>query len=379
MGKSKRQKDRNKPKNIAKRAQKLGLPLHVYDPPSLPISRHRSMIEKLPKAIASHAWLISHFPIQEQRCWVLTQFLDVLQMEGSARKGHFRFRERDGVLGAVYDAINFYRHAVSNRAQSRKVPSVLELHEADLAEALRLAMSTDSVEALGFIQVCLEHLVYKPFHQKQLEWQVLGQKPEIRATMQARPVTAEQKKLLKKLRHDGPAPQNRLEASDLLSTLLSDETFRPDADILDVELSEVLGNEGFTLPSGWHDIENPFPTSAQPLIDIGTEFDGFPVCGDRGQLLQCPRCGWNFTHLEACEVNRLGSCIRIDMDGIQEFDQVSESRGSSVSVFAWCESGHRFVIHLQFHKGNVFVSHMIGNDCVSNDDGYASPGELPRD
>lgn len=86
-----------------------------------------------------------------------------------------------------------------------------------------------------------------------------------------------------------------------------------------------------------------------------------PLCTEPGycrdenvQMVLCPECGSNFTHIEEVRVLQKNRTDTVGVGGHVEGPGESRpDRGSAVEVRMWCESGHSFSIWLSFHKGNT--------------------------
>ena len=74
------------------------------------------------------------------------------------------------------------------------------------------------------------------------------------------------------------------------------------------------------------------------------------------KLIKCPFCSFDCVHLEAVMVNRGGEITTIDPDGTKMAADGPAGRGAHIAIVCWCESGHKWRISYQFHKGAVEVS-----------------------
>ena len=71
--------------------------------------------------------------------------------------------------------------------------------------------------------------------------------------------------------------------------------------------------------------------------------------------MRCPYCNFDYVHLEALELNRGGQITAIDHTGTTMRAGEASGRGARVALTFWCESGHRWLVVFQFHKGQVFI------------------------
>lgn len=73
--------------------------------------------------------------------------------------------------------------------------------------------------------------------------------------------------------------------------------------------------------------------------------------------IHCPVCGFDCVHLESVIINKGNQDITLDEASVSITKATPKGRGSLVSVTLWCESGHKWVEHTQFHKGNLLRWH----------------------
>lgn len=97
-----------------------------------------------------------------------------------------------------------------------------------------------------------------------------------------------------------------------------------------------------------------------------------------GEILHCPVCDFECTHLSAVTVHENTRSVSIEPDDQIFIDhhEPSHARGSTIDVRCYCESHHWFVIRIAFHKGTIRVHPIIGED-IPHDE-YPPP-ELWRD
>jgi len=114
---------------------------------------------------------------------------------------------------------------------------------------------------------------------------------------------------------------------------------------------------------------NPYDVGLSPFrIADGTLFDAnpsrmFTQHGDEAYpSVKCPSCGGDYCH--PCEVSvKQGESQTIVFGDstITSRATKDDSRGSDIRIVFWCESGHEFVCHFWFHKGNTFISSFCGD------------------
>ena len=64
-------------------------------------------------------------------------------------------------------------------------------------------------------------------------------------------------------------------------------------------------------------------------------------------------------HIENVLIDRGGDCVTVAQDGVGFLNRPSPARGAIIQISMACEWGHKFVLHLQFHKG---VTHFAVTD-----------------
>lgn len=97
--------------------------------------------------------------------------------------------------------------------------------------------------------------------------------------------------------------------------------------------------------------------------DCSAEYSGIVVCP----------CGETYVHIESVEVNRNGNVAYTSDRGTRTHNNGEKTRrGSRTSMVFNCESGCRFVLEIQFHKGNTYVAVRLMQP-------KGNPGDLWRD
>ena len=95
--------------------------------------------------------------------------------------------------------------------------------------------------------------------------------------------------------------------------------------------------------------------------------------------LLCAVCGYDYVHIERVDVDQGDAgfvvadrtCVVLE----KKHDNKKWSNGSEARIFFWCESGHKFSLAFNFHKGMTYVSSRDGGEV----DDERSTTELPRD
>ena len=98
-----------------------------------------------------------------------------------------------------------------------------------------------------------------------------------------------------------------------------------------------------------------------------------------GLALTCPTCDTPLdnVHLGGLMVDQDGDRVFIHGGGVEtDIWPPGRLRGSRVMIVFWCESGHRFALVFQFHKGSTFVQAADGPPFDPREE---HPGELWRD
>lgn len=83
--------------------------------------------------------------------------------------------------------------------------------------------------------------------------------------------------------------------------------------------------------------------------------------GEPGFAVCCPVCEIDYVHIGSVTVNQGGSALVVKgMEAMVEY-QPTNARGTFLDIPMWCEGGHTFTLHLQFHKGNTYLTaHSFG-------------------
>lgn len=79
---------------------------------------------------------------------------------------------------------------------------------------------------------------------------------------------------------------------------------------------------------------------------------------DFGGVVLCPVCGFDYVHMNGVEIDQGASIATVDGDGCRLTARAKEritQRGSQVTLWMNCESGHTFAQVFRFHKGMTFV------------------------
>jgi hypothetical protein len=98
-----------------------------------------------------------------------------------------------------------------------------------------------------------------------------------------------------------------------------------------------------------------------------------------GVALTCPTCDTPLdnVHLGGLMVDQDGDRVFVRGGGVAtNIWPPGRFRGSRVMTAFWCESGHRFALVFQFHKGSTFVQTVDGPDFNAEEE---CPVELWRD
>ena len=74
---------------------------------------------------------------------------------------------------------------------------------------------------------------------------------------------------------------------------------------------------------------------------------------ERESLIKCPICGFDCVHLENVRVNKGGQVVTLNHESLVVASTNPAGRGSLVGLTMWCESGHKWIEHTQFHKGSL--------------------------
>lgn len=81
-------------------------------------------------------------------------------------------------------------------------------------------------------------------------------------------------------------------------------------------------------------------------------------------VVKCPKCADSRTHLERAVVSQGHYTTIVDKenDRLVPHSQMPERSGSVVDVYMWCESGHSFIISMEYVAGSVLSSIVMCDD-----------------
>jgi len=82
-----------------------------------------------------------------------------------------------------------------------------------------------------------------------------------------------------------------------------------------------------------------------------------------GNEVKCPTCGFEYMHPIEVQVDRGGSVVQVDADGVGFLKREPQGRGVVIVVKFHCEDGYESFFALNFHKGVTF-SHMIAGKAL---------------
>lgn len=93
----------------------------------------------------------------------------------------------------------------------------------------------------------------------------------------------------------------------------------------------------------------------------------FPIHqrGD-GPELVCPVCNFDYVHLARVDVAQgtVHATITHEQVNVHSTSRGEHARGSKAMLSFWCENGHGFEYHFEFHKGMTALQVVIHPECV---------------